>query len=75
MPFLKLLWHLPGANYFVNSLAPGDPNNILGNQFPISKLISVIGGKGICWETVVKWMPQDLSDDKSTLVQVMAWCR
>ena len=30
---------------------------------------------GICWETVVKWMPQDLSDDKSTLVQVTAWCR
>ena len=21
------------------------------------------------------WMPQDLTDDKSTLVQVMAWCR
>ena len=30
---------------------------------------------GICWETVMKWMPQDLSDDKSALVQVMAWCR
>ena len=27
----------------------------------------------MCWETVIKWMPQDLSD-KSTLVQVMTWC-
>ena len=35
----------------------------------------MIDSKGICWETVIKWMPQDLSDDKSTLVQVMAWCR
>ena len=24
---------------------------------------------------VLWWMPQDLTDDKSTLVQVMAWCR
>ena len=24
---------------------------------------------------VLRWMPQDLTDDKSTLVQVMAWCR
>ena len=23
----------------------------------------------------LRWMPQDLTDDKSTLVQVMAWCR
>ena len=23
----------------------------------------------------LKWMPQDLTDEKSTLVQVMVWCR
>ena len=29
----------------------------------------------ICCEIVLKWMPLDNSDDKSTLVKVMAWCR
>ena len=27
------------------------------------------------YDNVLRWMPQDLTDDKSTLVQVMAWCR
>ena len=26
-------------------------------------------------EIALRWMPQDLTDDKSALVQVMAWCR
>ena len=26
------------------------------------------------YDNVLRWMPQDLTDDKSTLVQVMAWC-
>ena len=26
-------------------------------------------------EIALTWKPQDLTDDKSTLVQVMAWCR
>ena len=30
---------------------------------------------GACCEIAFNWMPQDLTDDKSTLVQVMAWCR
>ena len=33
------------------------------------------GGWGISYEIALKWMPLDLTDDKSTLVQVMAWCR
>ena len=41
----------------------------------IVKLISVIDGWGISCETAIRWMSLDLSDDKSTLVQVMAWCR
>ena len=32
------------------------------------------GGWGISSETALKWMPLDLTDDKSTLVQVMAMC-
>ena len=27
------------------------------------------------YDNVLRWMPQDLTDGKSTLVQVMAWCR
>ena len=27
-----------------------------------------------CWLTAFKWMPQNLSNQKSTMVQVMAWC-
>ena len=41
----------------------------------IFKLNLVIGGWGISYEIALRWMPLDLTDDKSTLVQVMAWCR
>ena len=40
----------------------------------IFKLILVIDGWGISCEIVLTWTPQDLIDNKSTLVQVMAWC-
>ena len=32
------------------------------------------GGWGISYEIALRWMPLDLTDDRSTLVQVMAWC-
>ena len=32
------------------------------------------GGWDISYEIALRWMPQDFADDKSTLVQVMAWC-
>ena len=32
-------------------------------------------GWGISCKIALRWMPLDLTDDKSTLVQVMAWCR
>ena len=35
----------------------------------------VNGGWGISYEIALKWMPLDLTDEKSTLVQAMAWCR
>ena len=31
-------------------------------------------GWGISYEIVLRWMPLDLTDDKSALVHVMAWC-
>ena len=34
----------------------------------------MIDGWGISCEIVLTWMPQDLTDSKSILVQVMAWC-
>ena len=51
----------------------GDLNEILAKQF--FKIISVIGGWSIFCEIALRWMPLGLTDDKSTLVQVMAWCR
>ena len=38
------------------------------------KLNLVIDGWGFFCETALRWMSLDLTDDKSTLVQVMAWC-
>ena len=56
-----------------NSLAPG---KIEWNfRYLIFQMISVIDGWGISWELALRWMSLDLTDDKSTLVQVMAWCR
>ena len=36
--------------------------------------ILVIDGWGICCEIALIWMSLDFTDEKSTLVQVMAWC-
>ena len=47
----------------------------LGDVHEIFKLIPVIGGWGISCEIALRWMPLALTADKSTLVQVMAWCR
>ena len=35
----------------------------------------VNGGWSISYKIALRWMPQDLTDDKSTLVQVLAWWR
>ena len=50
----------------------GDFNEILKIMF---KLILVTDGCDISSEIAIRWASLDLSDDKSTLVQVMAWCR
>ena len=34
----------------------------------------MIDGQGISGEIALRWMPLDLTDDKSTLIKVMAWC-
>ena len=65
-------WCYIGSNN-VNSLAPGRFQ--FNFRKVIFKLTLVNGGWGISYEIALRWMPQDLTDDKSTLVQVMAWCR
>ena len=47
----------------------------LNFRYSIFWIISVIDGWGISCELALRWMLLDLTDDKSTLVQVMAWCR
>ena len=57
----------------INSLAPGKFEWNFG--YMIFKQILVIEGWGICCEIALIWMSLDFTDDQSTLVQVMAWCR
>ena len=56
-----------------NSLAPGRFQRNFRKV--IFQPILVIDGGSISCKIVLKWMPMDLTDGKSTLVQVMAWCR
>ena len=44
-------------------------------RYVIFKQILVIDGWGISCEIALIWMTLDFTDDKSALVQVMAWCR
>ena len=44
-------------------------------RYVIFKHFSVIDGWGISCEIALIWMSLDFTDDQSTLVQVMAWCR
>ena len=55
----------------LNSLAPGR----FKFRLEIFKPILVNDGWGISYEIALRRMPQDLTDGKSTLVQVMASCR
>ena len=69
--FLKPASHAWSAwlhTYILNSLAPS--TFWLNFKWLIFKQILVIDG----WVTR-RWMSQGLTDDKSTLVQVMDWCR
>ena len=57
----------------VNSLAPGKFE--WNFRYVIFKQILVIDGWGIPCEIDLVWMSHDFTDDQSTLIQVMAWCR
>ena len=51
----------------------GNFNEIL--DMPFTNRILVIDGSGISREIALIWISLDFTDDQSTLVQVMAWCR
>ena len=61
------------SSFHLNSLDPGRFQ--FNFREVIFKLILVNGGRGISYEIALRWMPQDLTDCKSTLVQVMVWRR
>ena len=59
--------------HFVNSLAPGRSGGNFENVvFKLALLICIF--KSSC-DNVTRWIPQELTDNKSTLVQVMVWYR
>ena len=57
----------------LNSLAPGRFK--INFRWVIFKLILVVNGWGIFYETDLIWLSLSHTYDKSTLVQVMTWCR
>ena len=59
--------------FLLNSLAPG--RSECDSKNGIFNLVLLIGIFRSSHENALRWMPQDFTDDKSTLVQVMAWCR
>ena len=58
----------------INLLAPGPGKFKWNVRHVIVKQIFVIDEWFISCEIALTWKPQDLTDDKSTLVQVMFWC-
>ena len=66
-------WNSYSKKTDFNSLAPGRP----GCHFEtaIFNLVLLIGIFTSSNYNALRWMPLDLTEDKSTLVQVMAWCR
>ena len=57
----------------INSLAPGRSGYDFKNL--IFNLVLLIGILRSLYDNALRWMPQNITDDKSTLVQVKAWCR
>ena len=70
---VSLLTHICVSRpQWVNSLSPG--RSECDSKYGIFNLVLLIGIFRSSHDNALGWMPQDLTDDKSTLVQVMAWC-
>ena len=68
---LKFHSNFPGAN----ELTHWSLEHVAVILSVIFQLNSQIDSLSTCYEITLKWMSQHLLDNKSTLVQVMAWCR
>ena len=66
-------WHLQSHGGYLFHLAPG--RSECDSKNAIFNLVLLFGILRSSHDNALRWMPQDLTDDKSTLVQVMAWCR
>ena len=77
--YIYIYIYLNGRLFFsdgyqwLNSLAPGRFQ--IDFRYVIFKLNLVNVGWGMSHGIALRWMPLDLADDKSSLVQVVAWCR
>ena len=69
----SVTWIVNKLGPIINSLAPGRSQCHFENV--IFNLALLIGTFKSSYDNVLRWMPQNLTDDKLTLVQVMAWCR
>ena len=67
------LWPCMCSSPCFNSLAPGRPRCHF--KTAIFNDVLLIGIFTSSKDNALRWMPRDLTDNKSTLVQVMAWCR
>ena len=68
--FVLFFFDTNGYTRTLNSSAPGKFGwNVIFKQ------ILMMDGWGISCEIALIWMSLDFTDDQSTLVQVMAWCR
>ena len=76
-------WHIQHVHEYtlLTHKSTGGPFNSLSPricsfniEFVIFKLISWTDILSVSCEIALSWMPQDITGDKSTLVQVMAWC-
>ena len=70
---VTLPWPYPYHSGLPNLLAPGRPRCHF--KTATFNLVFLIGIFTSSKDNALRWMPRDLTDDKSTLVQVMAWCR
>ena len=64
---------IKNSNFHFNSLAPGKFE--WNFRYVIFKWILMVDGWSISCEIALILMSLDFTDDQSTLVQVMAWCR
>ena len=69
-------WVVFAHNVMLRSINPLAPERSeCDSKNGLFNLVLLIGIIRSFHDNALWWMPQDLTDDKSTLVQVMAWCR